>query len=58
MFEGHLRGLELVPKQMPFHSMCAYMVGTLLIVGGILALIPGKTKTAALLLTQVSFSVR
>jgi uncharacterized membrane protein YphA (DoxX/SURF4 family) len=53
MLEGNLRGLELIPRHIPFHSICAYVVGTLLIVGGVLILIPGRTQTAALLLTQV-----
>jgi uncharacterized membrane protein len=53
MFEGYLKGLELVPKHIPFHGLCAYVVGALLIAGGALILVPGKTQTAALLLTQV-----
>ncbi len=53
MFEGYLKGLELVPKHIPFHPLWAYVVGALLIAGGALILIPGKTQTAALLLTQV-----
>ncbi len=53
IFEGDLRGLELVPRHIPFHSICAYVVGTLLIVGGALIMSPEKAPTGALLLTQV-----